>query len=30
MTFPNTSKDSNQEMELMVRSSFSDPGSSLG
>jgi hypothetical protein len=30
MTFPNTSKDSNQEMELMVRSSFSDPGSFFG
>lgn len=30
MTFPNTTKDSNQEMELMVRSSFSDPGSFFG
>lgn len=30
MTFPNTSKDSKQEMELMVRSSFSDPGSFFG
>jgi hypothetical protein len=30
MTFPNTSKDATQEMELMVRSSFSDPGSFFG
>ncbi|OQD80465.1 hypothetical protein PENANT_c035G08749 [Penicillium antarcticum] len=30
MTFPNTSKGSTQEMELMVRSSFSDKGSFFG
>ncbi|KAJ5143061.1 uncharacterized protein N7515_001848 [Penicillium bovifimosum] len=30
MTFPNTSTDSSQEMELMARSSFSDPGSFFG
>jgi hypothetical protein len=30
MTFPNTSKNSTQEMELMARTSFSDPGSFFG
>ncbi|KAJ6083819.1 hypothetical protein N7467_007954 [Penicillium canescens] len=30
MTFPNTGKSSTQEMELMVRSSFSDKGSFFG
>ncbi|KAJ5770801.1 uncharacterized protein N7511_002852 [Penicillium nucicola] len=30
MTFPNTSNSSTQEMELMVRSSFSDKGSFFG
>ncbi|OQE11797.1 hypothetical protein PENVUL_c002G05059 [Penicillium vulpinum] len=30
MTFPSTSKGPNREMELMVRSSFSDPGSFFG
>jgi len=30
MTFPNTSKNATQEMELMARTSFSDPGSFFG
>ncbi|KAJ5326438.1 uncharacterized protein N7506_009540 [Penicillium brevicompactum] len=30
MTFPNTSQNGTKEMELMVRTSFSDPGSFFG
>lgn len=30
MTFPNTSKTATQDMELMARTSFSDPGSFYG